>query len=88
MLNLHSQKNVINPINLPSPATWDGPQLLLAKVKSAFGRIGIFTLIIWYRFYWGLTLKTLPEKQTMLEIIRDGLCSYSGSDIPTLKMNI
>ena len=28
----------------PSLAVWEGPQLLLAKVKNASGRIGIFSI--------------------------------------------
>ena len=35
-------------------AAWEGPQLLLANVKNASGRIGIF----WFRFKNWLTTKT------------------------------
>ena len=32
-----------------------------------------------------LLIAALPEKQTVLEIVRNDLCSYSGSDIPRVS---
>ncbi len=38
-----SQEKTVNAVWLIS---WEGPQLLLAKVKNAFGRIGIFLFLV------------------------------------------